>query len=500
MTEIVENIFNKMSAGRVPSEEDFHAGKMYLLLQDPFGLWCNYHAPREEAVEEPNIYENMRGRTDRDTRDAWINEYCRTTAAIRGADESERFKRTLEAMSAGVEGIIGACLWDLRGSYGLWGSVNLLFKVNSAKSIFGDYHYKIVQLKRAADLKEHYAMQTAIMDGILTEVQDFQASNALFVLKNKEQNLDVLRVKDRAASCVEKWALIKEGKFIPDAAKPPKAANAPWRVYANKYVFEHKDLVLLPHLSGQMRDLLKAAGIKTYEDVITAGLSKIKEILAYPVASQALAICAYSTAMAYKLNRPIARDGGAFPPIVRKRNLYFDFEATETFTKDAISFVYLIGVWDKEQDKFVHFIAKKEEEEEIIFKQFAHYACAEADTALYHWTEYEVKKMQALCVKYPKIKDDLQKLISLCTDLKIAVEKSFYLPSPSFSLKAVAPAFGFRWRQTDCGAMDSMVFFTKWLAGGGEELLNKVLTYNEDDCKAMLHVENYLKNNSAVIL
>jgi uncharacterized protein len=320
------------------------------------------------------------------------------------------------------------------------------------------------------------------------------------VLKNKEQTFDAARARDKAASCVEKWTAIRTGAFIPDAGKPPKAAHAPWRVYANKYVFEHKDLVLLPHLSWQMRDLLKAAGIKTYEDVIAAGLPKIKEILAYPVAAEELAICAYNTAMAYKLNKPIAREGSAFPPPLKKRNLYFDFEATETFTKDAVSFVYLIGVWDKERDKFVYFVAKKEEEEEIIFKQFADYACAQADTALYHWTEYEVKKMQALCAKYPKIKDDLQKLINLCADLKIAVEKSFYLPSPSFSLKAVAPAFGFKWRQTDCGAMDSMVYFTKWLAGGDDELLNKVLMYNEDDCKAMLYVENYLKNNLAVIL
>jgi len=80
------------------------------------------------------------------------------------------------------------------------------------------------------------------------------------------------------------------------------------------------------------------------------------------------------------------------------------------------------------------------------------------------------------------------------------VEKSFYLPAPSLSLKAAAPAFGFSWRQTDCGAMDSMVYFTKWLAGGGDNFINKVLMYNEDDCKAMLFIENYLNTHEAVII
>ena len=41
--------------------------------------------------------------------------------------------------------------------------------------------------------------------------------------------------------------------------------------------------------------------------------------------------------------------------------------------------------------------------------------------------------------------------------------------------------------------MDSTVYFTHWLKTGNEELLRKVLMYNEDDCKAMLDLENKLK-------
>ena len=41
--------------------------------------------------------------------------------------------------------------------------------------------------------------------------------------------------------------------------------------------------------------------------------------------------------------------------------------------------------------------------------------------------------------------------------------------------------------------MDSMVYFTNWLKTGRDELLQKVLMYNEDDCKAMLYLENKLK-------
>lgn len=490
---MTDELFTKFSAGRHPSQDDFHAGKMFLLLQDPFGMWCSYHAPKDAAVEEPNIYESLRGKTDRSNRDDWIKEHCKDTVLITGSGDGERFQKTLDAMARGVDGIISAVLWDLRSTPGMYGSVNLLFKINSGKSVFGNYHYKIVQLKRAGDMKEHYSMQTAVMNNILSSVQEYNPQHALFIFRSKQQSLDCDRVWPRAQNHIADWQAIKDGTIIPDAKKPPKAAMPPWRVFANKYLFEKKDIALLPHLSGQMRDALRAHNYNTYEDIAKVSLTDIRHILKEPLATDAVAQDAYWSAVAFHHNKPVLKEKDIFPLTPKKRNLYFDFEATETFTKDSISFIYLIGIWDKEENKFVSFVAKTEAEEEVIFKQFADYIGAEGESALYHWTEYEVKKMRSLCEKYPAIKDDLQKLINACIDLKIVVERAFYLPSPSLSLKAAAPAFGFHWRQDDCGAMDSMVYFTNWLKTGDDALLKKVLMYNEDDCVAMLYVEDRLK-------
>ncbi len=495
---LVEDIFDKFSAGRTPSQQDFNAGKFFLLLQDPFGLWCNYHAPKEEAVKEDNLYEDLRSKTDRDIRDSWIHEHCATTTIINASSEAERFKQTLEAMAQGVEGIIGANLWDLSGEFGCYGSVNLLKKVPQGQSVFGPYHYQIVQLKRAGSMKEHYAMQTALLCSILNKIQNYQEPKALFIFKSKEQMLDCIRLEERVKKHLLEWQAIKEGSFVPETEKPPKAALSPWRVYANKYVFDKKDLVLLPHLNSAQRAILRENKINTYEDVFNAGLDKIKELLFDPDHKSNIAQDVYYHALAYHYNKPILRQKGLFPLPPKERNLYFDFETTETFTKDTRSFVYLIGVWDKEAGKFVSFIAKSEAEEEKIFKEFADYMGEPQKAALYHWTEYEVKKMKELCSKYPAISEDLQKLISACVDLKVVMEKAFYFPSPSLSLKAAAPAFGFHWRQDDCGAMDSMVYFTKWLTEGDENLLSKVLMYNEDDCIAMLYIEDYLKQTEII--
>jgi len=491
---LAQQLFDSFSGGRTPGKEDLPAGKMFQILEDPFGLWCHFHAPKDRAVDEPNLYENLRGKTDKLVREHWIEKHCSKTINLSGT-EKDKFLSTLKAMQDGVEGIIGGVLWDLRQKEGIYGGVNLLLKVEGVPSVFGNYYYKIVQLKRAGEMKEHYALQTALLNKVLTEIQGHDAGEALFVFKAKEQILTCARVIGRAQKAGGIYQAIRKGELIPEAQKPPKAALSPWRVFANEYVFEKHDLVLIPHLNNTMRAILRANNINTYEEIVAAGFEKIKALLSDPTYPENTPVLTYAHALAYVKNKPVLRAKGKFPPPEKKRNLYFDFEATETFQENNTSFIYLIGVWDKEGDKFVPFIAKEEKEEEIIFKQFADYvASCGSDVALYHWTEYEVKKMKKLQTKYPNIAKELEMLVSVCVDLKIVIERAFYLPAPSLSLKAAAPALGFNWRQKDCGAMDSMVYFTKWLKDCDEAALKKVLMYNEDDCIAMLKVELALRD------
>lgn len=482
----LQALFDTLSAGRTPGRGDFNASKMFSLLEDPFSIWCFFHAPKEAAVPEPNRYENLKIRTDRHTRDVWIKNEFPGVVFVSGDTDADRFKNTLAAMAKGEQAVANAVLWNLPEN--TYGSVNLLVREDNAPSVFGDFHYHIFQFKRAHDLKEHYALQVSLLNYMLGRVQNFMPAATRVFLKDRTVDVAYQDHAERLARELAFWRSIRDGKAKPEAHKPPKAAAAPWRVYANKAVAESKDLLMLPGLNTEMRQCLKINGMYTTDDVAKAGLAKLQTILEEPHATDS-----YYNSLAYLYNKPVLREAGHFPPPVKKYNLYFDFEATETFTKENVSFVYLIGIWDKEENKYVSFVAKTPEEEIKIFEQFYDYIKDFNDTALYHWTEYEVKKMKNLAGKFPNDAAKLKALCGLCYDLKVSVNKQFYLPAPSFSLKAAAPAFGFNWRQDDCGAMDSMVYFTNWLKTGNQELLDKVLMYNEDDCKAMLDLENKLK-------
>jgi len=482
----IQNLFDTFSAGRTPEKQDFNASKMFSLLEDPFSIWCTFHAPAEEAVYETNRYENLKIRTDRNTRDEWIKQEFPGVVFVSGESEAERFKNTLAAMAKGESAIANALLWNLPQS--VYGGANLLVKSSGAPSRFGDYHYELFQFKRAHDLKEHYALQVSLLNHILGAIQQYTPDDTRVFLKGRQVGVSYRDHQERLERELDFWRRIRDGEAKPEAHKPPKAASSPWRVFANRVVAQTKDLLMLPGLNTEMRECLKINGIFHTDDVVKAGLAKLQTILEEPHATDS-----YYNALAYQHNKPVLRKPGCFPPPDKKYNLYFDFEATETFTKDNVSFVYLIGIWDKEKNKYVSFVAKTPEEEIKIFEEFYHYITDFSQTVLYHWTEYEVRKMKKLAAQHPPYAEHLRALCGICHDLKVSVNNAFYLPAPSFSLKAAAPAFGFNWRQDDCGAMDSMVYFTNWLKTGNNELLQKVLMYNEDDCKAMLDLEDKLK-------
>ena len=482
----LQTLFETFSEGRTPGKQDFNASKMFSLLEDPFSIWCSFHAPEEVAVYETNRYENLKVRTDRNARDEWIKQQFPDVVFVSGENEAERFKNTLLAMAQGKNAIANALLWNLPQS--IFGGANLLVKSETAPSRFGNYHYHLFQFKRAHDLKEHYSLQMCLLNHILGAIQQYTPDKTRVFLKGRHLDVNYRDHQERLERELDFWRRIRSGEAKPEAHKPPKAAASPWRVFANRVVAQTKDLLMLPGLNTEMRQCLKINNLYNTDDVAHAGLEKIQGILEEPHATDS-----YYNSLAYLHQKPILREAGHFPPPDKKYNLYFDFEATETFTKENISFVYLIGIWDKEKDKYVSFVAKTPEEEIKIFEEFYNYIPDFSQTVLYHWTEYEVRKMKKLAADNPQVADKLQALCSICHDLKISVSKAFYLPAPSFSLKAAAPAFGFNWRQDDCGAMDSMVYFTNWLKTGNDELLQKVLMYNEDDCKAMLDLENKLK-------
>ncbi|MEE9568939.1 MAG: TM0106 family RecB-like putative nuclease, partial [Candidatus Binatia bacterium] len=154
--------------------------------------------------------------------------------------------------------------------------------------------------------------------------------------------------------------------------------------------------------------------------------------------------------------------------------------------------VYLIGCWDAKRDQFVKFLARGAQDEGRIFEEFLDYVGDAENACLYHWTDFEIGQMTKVIQRWPATEGPLRKLISSCVDLKQIIQSAVYLPVPTFSLKSVAPALGFRWRQESFGAFESMVCYWDYLDDGEKSTINKAILYNEDDCVSMWHIDQEL--------
>jgi predicted RecB family nuclease len=156
------------------------------------------------------------------------------------------------------------------------------------------------------------------------------------------------------------------------------------------------------------------------------------------------------------------------------------------------SHVYLIGAWNAAEDRYVRFLGRGAADEERIFREFLDYVGGGEDVRLYHWTDYETGQMSQVAERWPQIAPPLKPLLASCVDLMRVVKSAVYLPVPTFSLKCVAPALGFAWRQEGFGAFDAMVCYWDYLDRGDAAAVAHAIAYNEDDCRALWHVDRAL--------
>ena len=116
-----------------------------------------------------------------------------------------------------------------------------------------------------------------------------------------------------------------------------------------------------------------------------------------------------------------------------------------------------------------------------------------ANAKLYHWTDFEIGQMKGVAARHRSLNKRINLLIESCVDLKEAIKGSVYIPVPTYSIKKVAPFLGFKWRHDDVDAMTSMVLYWEYLENPKSKTIQKVIDYNEDNCKAMVYTDDNLQ-------
>ena len=78
----VEELIQRATGGlKFDRHSLFRPSLVYKVLKDPFWVWCEYHAPRAEAVDETSRYDEMRFQETG-------GQACELQAGCGGSDDS----------------------------------------------------------------------------------------------------------------------------------------------------------------------------------------------------------------------------------------------------------------------------------------------------------------------------------------------------------------------------------------------------------------------------
>ena len=115
-----------------------------------------------------------------------------------------------------------------------------------------------------------------------------------------------------------------------------------------------------------------------------------------------------------------------------------------------------------------------------------------------HYSKYERTEYRKLQKKYPDVAtaEEIEELFSQPRALDLyldVVRPESEWPTMGFGIKDVAPVCGFKWRDVDPSGASSIEWFDQWVKVGDPKLKQRLLDYNEDDCRAMRVVMDYMK-------
>ncbi len=479
----------------------------------PHRVWRDLYGPQNERNPETNPFVQLlwdRGLSHEKDVVAGMNPFDLGTG-----DKDERFAKTVDAMKRGVPLIYHGFL-----KYGnMAGEPDLLRRNDDGSYIPVDIKSGM-GMEGAEDdednvkLKPHYALQLGLYVEVLIRLGFATKRQGIILdIHNQEvvYDLEISRGKRNTQTWWDYYQEIKR-EVMPlinneTQNKPAlfgKCKLCHWHDSCKRWCVEKNDPTLLFNLGRAKRDvLMEDLDIEHARDLATLDVDVVMEKKRLDkkylpkIAEKTLTSIKKRSDIMFVGKKPVFQPYPSFPDVTYE--LFFDIEDDPTQ-----EFVYLHGVYERTPhgERFISdFVAKDKtpEVERAAWKQFVDYvkSLPPNDFCIYYYSKHERTVYRKLQKLYPNIIDPgimepwfvPPKGIDLYFDYILRYTD---WPVPSYSLKEIAHYLGFNWRdKTPSGAL-SIQWFAEYLEDKDPKKLERILLYNEDDCKATMVIKDYL--------
>ncbi|HCP08667.1 MAG TPA: hypothetical protein DIT25_02630 [Candidatus Moranbacteria bacterium] len=491
------------------------SSKLYDYIVCPHRVWRDVYGPQEEKIQEANPFVELlwnRGVAHEEKIVAGLGEYL----DLKEGSLQERFVATLKAMRDGAPLIYQGVLF-----FGnLKGIPDLLKKMP-------DGSYAPIEIKSGMGFegtaegeeeessgkpKKTYAVQLCLYIELLQKL-GFETRKRGFIIDGTGKEMEY--VLDQPVGKRDKrtfWEFYEETKEQVENLLNNKAQNkpamagscklCPWYKSCKNWCKENKDLTNIFYLGRAKRDMLN-------EDLYISKVGEIGQLDMREILERKKKDKNFLKGVAEKtLSKIITRaeilENGSGAVLYRKLylprvsyELFFDIEDDPTQ-----EFVYLHGVYERngKAERFLDFTARDNtlEAERDAWQRFWGYICSlpKDDFAVYYYSHHEKTtyfKMQKRHYDVISIEEltaffgssnviDLYKIVLADTDW----------PLGSYSLKEIAQYLKFKWRDESPSGALSIQWFNQYLETQEPKDLQRILDYNEDDCKATMVLKDEL--------
>lgn len=459
------------------------ASDVSLAISDPFGLWHNHHGDQKlkDPLDEFDMFLMEQGlRVEAEL----LSKRHPSFVNLKDANFVSAVEQTAHLLKMGDSTIYGGAIQSER--LGIHARPDVV-KVSDSRCCIEEY-------KLAGTPKEAHEIQALCYAYLLKKEYGFDSDCKIVSRLNEEFIVpyDERRIEE---------AIELARQIISRGGPPPPTYNCQsnWSTLQNKTAKEQSDITLTWNVGPVIADKLREIGVHALKDL--AGIDP-KTLRGIPGVGPKKVIQILNSAQAQITGKPLKVAKWSLAEDRPELEIFLDLEGSgELFQDDpAWNCIYLIGLVPRSNGRlepYKSFLAKRPEEERGILTDFVDYLETKGSTyRLYHWHHYEKTQLKKACERHG-LADSYESLIlPHLRDMCIAAQASYVLPTPGWSIKVVAPYFGFKWTQdkSEVDAMKSaMMWFKQALAGGNGEEMDKVLRYNEDDCTTMIVVKDGLE-------
>jgi len=352
----------------------------------------------------------------------------------------------------------------------------------------------VKEIKLAKNIQDYHRLQAAFYNYMLGKIQGYTPPTYFLINRDREE-LEFEHDEQELLAVLQDVREIICGKKV--VTPTYGCADWPWQTYCNEEAIRIRDISLVGGVGPSYKEKLVAAGFKTAEDLAGAPVDHLTRIERIGT----------KTAKKFKRNAQALVAGThikigdvSFPK--KKTEIFLDLEGTgqQVGDEELIAMDYLIGVLIRKdgKEKYIPFLAKGLDKEGQMFGEFLTWLGKREDYIIYHWHHYEKLHLKGLCERYGVDEEIQSRLLDNLWNLHKDATYAFAFPTYGYGLKEVAKYMGFQWRHGDVDATECIAFYLQYLDDPkkNKDKLQKVIDYNEDDCRATMLVKDWLEANS----